>query len=82
MEDRVPYIVHESEVARLERTIKKMFILVVILIAVVFGSNALWLYEWNQYEYEDQEISYEQDGEGTNVIGAGNEVTNEPKVNH
>lgn len=82
MEDKVPYIVHEGEVARLERTIKKLFILIIILIVVVFASNAIWLYEWNQYEYEDESISYEQDGEGTNVIGSGNEVKNEPKVDH
>ena len=82
MEEKIPYIVHESEVARLERTIKRLFVIVIVLIAVVFLSNAIWLYAWNQYEYEDQQISYEQDGNGANVIGTDNEVTNEPEISY
>ena len=82
MNEPVPYIAHESIVARMERTVKRLFILLIVTVVLVFASNALWLYFWNQYEYEDEQISYEQDGEGTNVIGSDNEVTNEPEVNH
>jgi len=80
MNEPVPYIVHESIVSRLERTIKRLFILVIVSVVLIFASNAVWIYFWNQYEYED--ICYEQDGEGANVVGQGNEVTNEPEVNH
>lgn len=82
MDEKVPYIVHEGEVARLERTIKKLFVIVIVLIAVLFASNALWLHAWNQYDYDDEAISYEQDGNGTNVIGTDNEVTNEPEISY
>lgn len=82
MNEPVPYIAHESIVARMERTVKRLFILLIVTVVLVFASNALWLYYWNQYEYEDEQISYEQDGEGTNVIGTDKEVTNEPEVNH
>ena len=82
MNEPVPYIAHESIVAKMERTIKRLFILIIISVFLIFASNAVWLYYWNQYEYTDEEVCYEQDGEGTNVIGSGNEVTNEPEVNH
>lgn len=82
MNERVPYIAHESIVAKMERTIKRLYILIIISVFLIFASNAVWLYYWNQYEYTDEKVRCEQDGEGTNVIGSGNEVTNEPEVNH
>ena len=36
----VPYIVHEGAVARLERVIKRMWVLVLSLIILLFVSNA------------------------------------------
>lgn len=74
MEENVPYIAHEAEVARLERMIKRLVQVIIICIALMFVSNALWLYYWNQYEYVGEETSVTQDGLGVNIIGAYNEV--------
>lgn len=80
-EKSVPYIAHEAEVARLERTIKRLTQIIVICIALIFATNALWLYYWNQYEYVDEEsYSYNQDGLGVNIIGTHNEVDNGSKA--
>lgn len=78
MEEKVPYIAHEAEVARLERTIKRLTVIIIIAVALIFASNAMWLYCWNQYDYvgEDYEYSYNQDGLGVNIIGTHNEVSN------
>ena len=68
----VPYIAFESEVARFERIIKKLYILLIILIFSLFASNLAWLYVWNQYDYETvetQEIQADQDGKGINIVG-------------
>lgn len=70
----VPYIAHEAEVARLERTISRLARIIIICVALIFASNALWLYFWNQYEYVGEETSVTQDGLGVNIIGAYNEV--------
>ena len=70
----VPYIVHEAEVARQERQIKRMWIALIVAVALVFASNALWLWGWMQYDYSSEEITYTQDGQGTNIIGDGNNV--------
>lgn len=82
--DYVPYIVHEGAMAREERTIKRLRILVIILIACLTVCNVAWLYAWNQYDYEveDNSLSYIQDGRGINVFGTDNAVyDNEMGVN-
>ena len=45
----VPYIVHEGIVTRLERTIEKLWILCIILIVLLVGTNGAWLYYENQF---------------------------------
>ena len=55
----VPYIVHEGALARLERVIKRMWVLVLSLIILLFVSNAAWL----DYESSFEEIRIEQDNE-------------------
>lgn len=86
MEDRntdmiqVPYIVHEGTMARMERTIKRLFILVIIAILIIFMSNGIWVWYINQYEYCIETTSYEQDGEGINLIGDRNHVNTGSEV--
>lgn len=75
----VPYIVHEADMARMERGNKRLSVLASVLVALLFITNALWVWLWNQYEYVDTETvttSIDQDGEGSNIIGNGNEVDN------
>lgn len=44
--DIVPYIVHESSMARMERTIKRLWITILTLIFLLVGTNCVWiLYE-------------------------------------
>ena len=45
----VPYIVHEGAVARLERVIKRMWVLVLSLIILLFVSNAAWIWYESQF---------------------------------
>lgn len=66
----IPYIVHESECARHERTVKRLVAALVCCIGLAAISNLAWLYAWTQYDYESTE--YTQDGAGLNIIGDGN----------
>ena len=75
----IPYFVHEGDMDRMERTNKRLVIALVLTILLMFATNAIWLYEWMQYDYfgydeETTTTSYEQDGSGINVIGSHNEV--------
>lgn len=69
-ERSVPYIVFEGTVARFERTIKRLVILVAITIALFFATNAIWIYEWNQYDYSDVTMDNTYGG-NANYMGAG-----------
>ena len=63
----VPYVVHESAMARAERVIKRQWIAIILLICMLFG--AFGLFVWYESLYET--ISYEQDGEGINNVNLG-----------
>lgn len=69
-DNRVPFIVYEGTVARFERTIKRLIILIGITILLLFASNAIWLYEWNLYDYQEVTVD-SQDGSNANFMGAG-----------
>ena len=70
--ESVPFIVHESSMARMERQIKRLWIALIVCISMIFACNAAWL----AYESQFETFYYEQDGEGTNIIGDGNDVNN------
>lgn len=78
----VPYIVYEGAEARAERHIKRLIIALIVVVTMLFATNLAWLWVWQQYEVVDTEVTYSQDGEGTNVIGAGNEVLYGTEVSH
>ena len=82
MDDRkVPLYIYEGTTARFERSIKRLIIVIIIAIALLFLSNLAWLYCWMQYDYVYEEYSYSQDGEGLNNFNMGNQggITYEPK---
>lgn len=49
----VAYIVFESTKATMERTIRRMWILVLVLIVLLFGTNAAWIYYESQWEVSE-----------------------------
>ena len=72
--ENVPYIVHEAAMARNERNVKRLVVALVVAIVLAFATNVGWLIYESKYETVD--YSYAQDGEGTNIIGDGNDVDN------
>lgn len=67
----VPYIVYEDTATRLERTIERLWILAIILVALLIGTNGAWLYY--EHQFEDTIITQDVDtGNGdANVTGVG-----------
>ena len=53
----VPYIVHEVAVARLERVIKRMWVLVISLIILLVASNGAWILWESQYQTIETNIT-------------------------
>lgn len=63
----VPYVVHESAMARAERVIKRQWIAIILLVCMLFSAFGLFVWYESQFEI----ISYEQDGEGINNVNYG-----------
>lgn len=72
----VPYIVYESTVALMERHTKRLVIALIICFILLFASNALWLYEWCQYDYGYESIEIESDDGNANYIGHDGGIVN------
>ena len=69
MNEPVPYIVHESIIARMERTIKRLWILCIIMFISLVLTNGLWICYEHSWEVTEQEISQDIDtGNGDAVI--------------
>lgn len=70
--NNVSYVVYEGTQARLERMNRRVWILCIILIIALLGTNAGWIYYESQFDYYES-VSQEVDtGEGdATVIGIG-----------
>lgn len=65
----VPYIVHEGEMARMERQLKRLWIALLVTLSLLAITNIVWLW----YESTFVTVSYTQDGEGLNNINTGSQ---------
>lgn len=73
-EKMIPYIAFESATSRQERTIKRLWILCLVLIIALLGTNAGWIYWESQFEevVVTQDVDATADGDSDlnlNTIG-------------
>ena len=69
--ENVPYIVHESAMARAERTAKRLWITVLVLIVMLVSTNGAWIWYESQFSDIETTIEAEQDGSGVNIVSGG-----------
>lgn len=72
----VPYMVYESSSARQERTIKRLWILCIVLFMSFAISNAAWIWYESQWQYVDtttttQEVTQDSGDGGNNSFVGG-----------
>lgn len=72
----VAYIAFESMKATMERTIKRLWIVVLVLILLLAGTNAAWIYYESQWEVVETTETYEAstDGGGTAIANGSGTV--------
>lgn len=75
-EDKVPYIAYESTQARLERMNRRVWILCIILIIALIGTNAGWIYYESQFQYYETEVTQNNEDGYNNYIGNDGDITN------
>jgi hypothetical protein len=71
----IPYIAHEAALARLERTIKKLWVLLILLISLLVATNVVWIVYENQYADESWTYEASTDGGGTAIANGDGEVS-------
>ena len=69
-QNSVPYIAHESGMDRLDRINYRLTIVLVLVVALLFISNALWLYAWNTWD-NDATTVINKDGVSNYIGGDG-----------
>ena len=74
--EAVPYIVHESAMARAERGAKRLWVAVILLIVLLVGSNGAWLWYESQFETVTTEITQENADGYNNYIGNDGDIVN------
>lgn len=77
----VPYVVHESAMARAERNTKALIWVIVLLIVLLVGTNAGWLWYESQFEVVEEtttETTVTQDNASgyNNYIGNDGDIVN------
>ena len=77
--ETVPYIVHEGMMARAERTAKRLWITILLLIVLLVGTNGLWI--WYQSQFEDIAISQENEDGYNNFVGNDGDIFNDETDN-
>lgn len=78
----VPFYVHEADMSRMERIIKRLWILLILSIVLLVGTNAAWIFYESQWQVNQTEISQDVDtGEGNAyVAGIGDVYYGEGKA--
>lgn len=72
----IPYFAHEGEMSRMERLNKRLWVLILVLIIALVGTNAGWIAYESQFQTETVTETYnaESDGNSNAVINGSGEV--------
>jgi hypothetical protein len=74
-------MVHESAMARMERTVRRLWILLIITVVFLVGSNALWIWYESQFGDVYTEITQENDSGFNSYIGNDGDINNHGEAN-
>lgn len=68
----IPYYVAEGMNDRLSKNNKRLWVMCLLLIVLLVGTNAMWIWYESQWSYYEQEVEQEIEAEGDfTVIGIG-----------
>ena len=75
----IPFVAHEKEMERKDRTERRLWIIIVLLIVLLVGTNGAWIWYESQFEtvelVEDCKLSAD-DGGNAIVNGDGSVTVN------
>ena len=74
----IPYFCHEGDMARAERTIKRLWILCILLIVLLVGANIAWIHYESSFTDEittTQDVTLDSEDGSNNFIGGDGVIT-------
>lgn len=74
MDKTIPYFAHEGIVARMERANRRLWILCIVLIILLAGTNGAWIYY--ETSFEDVVVTQENADGYNNYIGEDGNIAN------
>lgn len=75
--ENVPYLVFESAMARMERIVKRLWILLILLAVLLVGSNVAWIVYESQWEVvESTTVTQENENGYNSYIGGDGDINN------
>lgn len=75
MEKVISYYEHESQMARMERSNTRLWLLCILLVIILVVTNGLWLYYDSQWETVSVEQEATTEGGGNAFINSGGDFT-------
>lgn len=72
MDQQIPYIVHESTIATMERVNRRLWIVVIILILALVGTNAGWIYYESQWSVVEESTTMQEIAQDSGDGGSNN----------
>lgn len=78
----VPFVVYEATMSRFERTIKRLWVLCIILVFLLVATNLAWLYYEEQFETVttvEQEVD-SGDGNGDTIVNGVGDIYGKDKT--
>ena len=77
-EKSVSYLAYESAVSMMERTIRRLWVMCILLVILLVGTNVAWLIYESQFEYYTETTTIEQEaeaeGDGDIILNGTGEV--------
>ena len=74
--NEIPYIAFEAEMARHERTIRRLLKALVAAIVLLCISNLAWIWFFNQFDFQTETVMFDTDAGGDNSYIGNNGVIN------
>ncbi len=73
--ESISYFVHEGEMARMERHVKRLFIMWIITFIALIVTNLGWIHYENQFE-DVVTVSQDAPNGNNNYVGRDGDITN------
>ena len=74
--EQIPFVAHEADMTRMERVVRRLWILCIILALALVGTNAAWVVYESSFETVSTSVMQENESGYNNFIGNDGDIKN------